>query len=156
MRTTLLHDRAVKLSTAEVHVFSDLVLCRGKIHAYPHSVKAWKQKIERFTRSVEYRELDCIDRELVEFEWTIFPIHSCFGKPKERWRRTEFNFKSSKIESSSCPLYNDIDWRKAENKETCISNSSEVNLKDIGHSSGQKRKKSGMKSTLTSETVCYN
>ena len=30
MRTTLLHDRAIKLSKAKVHVYSDSVLCLGK------------------------------------------------------------------------------------------------------------------------------
>ena len=32
--TTLLSDRAVKLSTAKVYVFSDSVLCLGKIHQH--------------------------------------------------------------------------------------------------------------------------
>ena len=35
MRTTLLNDRAVKLSTAKVCVFPDSVLCLGKIQEYP-------------------------------------------------------------------------------------------------------------------------
>ena len=40
-RTTLLTDRAVRLSTAKAYVFSDSVLCVGRISENP--VKAWKR-----------------------------------------------------------------------------------------------------------------
>ena len=53
---TLLHDRAVKLSKAKVHVNSDSVLCLGKIHEYPQSVGAWEQEVGWFTKSLEYHE----------------------------------------------------------------------------------------------------
>ena len=43
MRTTLLHDQAVKLSKAKVHVYSDSVLCLGRIHEYPQAIEAWTQ-----------------------------------------------------------------------------------------------------------------
>ena len=39
IRTILLNDRAVKLSTAKVCVFPDSVLCLGKIQEYPTSNK---------------------------------------------------------------------------------------------------------------------
>ena len=68
MRTILLHDRAVKLSKAKVHVYSDLALCLSKIHEYHQSIEAWKQNIELFTMSPEYRELDSIYGEPVELE----------------------------------------------------------------------------------------
>ena len=73
MRTTLLHDRAVKLSKAKVHVFSDSVLCLGKIHEHPRSIEAWKEKIESFTKSHEYRELDRTDGKPVVFKCKNFP-----------------------------------------------------------------------------------
>ena len=53
MRTTLLHDRAVKLSKAKVHVFSDSFLCLGRIHEHPRSIEARKEKIEWFTKCHE-------------------------------------------------------------------------------------------------------
>ena len=53
MSTTSLHDRAVKLSKAEVHVYSDSVLCPAKIHQHPHSMEAWNQNIEWFMVSLE-------------------------------------------------------------------------------------------------------
>ena len=105
MKTTLLHDSTVKLSKAKVHGYSDSVLCLGDIHEYPQSIEAWKQKIEWFMKSLEYRELDRTDREPVEFEWkkSQDTQHcSCFVRSKGRWKRTGFYLKSSKIESSSC------------------------------------------------------
>ena len=37
-RTTLLTDKAVQLSTAKVYVFSDSVLCLGKMNPHPESI----------------------------------------------------------------------------------------------------------------------
>ena len=76
MRTTLLHDGAIKLSKAEVHVYSDSVLCLGKNHEHPHSIEHKPRNIEWFMRSREYRELNGIDGEPVEFERNIFPKHT--------------------------------------------------------------------------------
>ena len=40
------------------------------------SLKAWKEEIDRFMKSSQCRELDRIDGEAMEFEWTKFPgIH---------------------------------------------------------------------------------
>ena len=44
MRTTLLNDRAVELSKAKVHVFSDSVLCLGRNNEYPRSVRRLEGK----------------------------------------------------------------------------------------------------------------
>ena len=55
-RTTLLTDRAVRLSTAKTLVFSDSVLCTGRISENP--VSAWKEKIDWFMNSSQCRELD--------------------------------------------------------------------------------------------------
>ena len=43
----------------------------GRIPNTP--VSAWKEKIEWFMNSFQYRELDRIDAEPMEFEWKIFP-----------------------------------------------------------------------------------
>ena len=73
MRITSLNDRAVKLSTAKVYVFTDSVLCLGKVDEYPRSINSWKGKRKGFTQSSEYRELGSVDGEPVMFEWKIFP-----------------------------------------------------------------------------------
>ena len=38
-KATLLTDKAVQLSTAKVDVFSDSVLCLGKMNPYPESIR---------------------------------------------------------------------------------------------------------------------
>ena len=68
-RTTLLHDRAIKLSKAKVHVCSGSVLCLGKIHEHVQSIRHWK--IEWPMNTPEHREFNGIDGEPVEFEWNI-------------------------------------------------------------------------------------
>ena len=44
-RSTLLHDRAVKLSKARINVHSDSVLSLGKIHQRSTSIQKWKDQI---------------------------------------------------------------------------------------------------------------
>ena len=67
----MLHEHAVKLSTAKVHVFSDPVLSLGGRIAEKTS---WTNRMELFTQSLSYRELDNLNGELAVFEWNIFPI----------------------------------------------------------------------------------
>ena len=70
-RTTLLTDKAVQFATAKTFVFSESVLCMGGISSNP--VKVWKEKIVWFVNSRQYKELDRIDGEPMEFGWEYFP-----------------------------------------------------------------------------------
>ena len=63
----------INLQRAKVYVFSDSVLCLGKIHSHPESNEAWKKRIEWITSSQSYRDYDGINGEPAEFEWNIFP-----------------------------------------------------------------------------------
>ena len=76
MRTTLPHDRAIKLSKAKLLVYSDSVLCLVKNDERPRSIKHWKDKIGWFMNTLEYHELNGIDGEPLEFEWKKFPGHT--------------------------------------------------------------------------------
>ena len=67
-RTSLLSDRAVQLSTAKVYVFSDSVLWLGKVHQHSEAIDKWREKIQWFIDSPEYRESHRIDGEPVVFE----------------------------------------------------------------------------------------
>ena len=140
MGTTLPHDRAVKLSKAEVHVYSDSVLCLGKGHA---------SSINQ--NYLEYRELDGIDREPVEFEWRISQDTqncSCFVRSKgtmEGNRSNPEKFQDRIIFASMC---NDIAWRRVTNQRNShfefrgrLRRAQEYFLKDIGHSSAQEPRK---------------
>ena len=66
-------EKVISLSHTKVNVFSDSVLCLGKMNENPQSNYAWEDTLMWFKSSSEYRALDTIDGELVEFEWNIFP-----------------------------------------------------------------------------------
>ena len=58
----------ISLSHAKVHVFSDSVLCLGKMNQNPESNTVWEAKLTWFKSSPQYRALDTIDGEPMEFE----------------------------------------------------------------------------------------
>ena len=51
--------------------FSDPVLCLEKMNENPQSNIAWEDRLTWFKSSPEYKALDKIDGEPVEFEWNI-------------------------------------------------------------------------------------
>ena len=83
MRSTLLHDRVIKLSKVKVHVYSDSVLCLGKMHRHTEAKEKWKDQLQYFKESNEDREFIGHDGEPFEFEWTIFPGHPTLQIVKE-------------------------------------------------------------------------
>ena len=109
----------------------------------------WR-KIEWFMKSREYRELNGIDGEPVEFEWSVFPGYTILGLLRENRRKltkdriTLEEFKDRIIFMSMC---NGIDWTTGGNLEMCISNCSQVKAnakcfpKDIGQSPHRDRRK---------------
>ena len=64
-------EEVITLSHAKVYVFSDSVLCLGKMNENPQSNYAWEDKLGWFKTSPEYRDLDRIDGESMDFEWNI-------------------------------------------------------------------------------------
>ena len=66
-------ETVINLQRAKVYVFSDSVLCLGKIHQHPESNEAWKKRIEWIITDKGYRDYDGINGETTEFEWNIFP-----------------------------------------------------------------------------------
>ena len=71
---SLVNDGEVfRLSHAKVYVFSDSVLCLGKMSENPTSITVWEEQLGWFKDSPQYRTLDTIDGVPMEFEWHIFP-----------------------------------------------------------------------------------
>ena len=73
-RLSLIGDETViNLQSTKVNVFSDSVLCLGRVLQRPDSNEAWKNRITGI-QSVEisYRYYDAIYGESTEFEWNIF------------------------------------------------------------------------------------
>ena len=64
-------EEVISLSHAKVYVFSDSVLCFGKMNENPTSNSAWERQLDWFKNSSQCRTLDTIDGEPMEFEWNI-------------------------------------------------------------------------------------
>ena len=73
-RLSLIDDEIViNLQSTKVYVFSDSMLCLGKVLQHPEFNEAWKNRVAgaRFEKS--YRDYVAINGESTEFEWNIFP-----------------------------------------------------------------------------------
>ena len=124
-------EEVISLSHAKVYVFSDSVLCLGKMHQNPESNSVWEDKLTWFKSSSQYRTLDTIDAEPMEFEWNMFPgfttLQLCnkvqdflskMSDPPEQ-------FKGLIIFMS---MFNDILWGSEDNEQECKSNANLVSI----------------------------
>ena len=66
-------ETVINLQRAKVYVFSDSVLCLGRVHQHPKSNEAWKERIGWIFTDKSYRDCDGINGEPTEFDWNIFP-----------------------------------------------------------------------------------
>ena len=64
-------ERIINLLRTKVYVFSDSVLCLGKILKNTQSNDAWEQRLGWLKSSSKYRNFDRIDGEPMELEWNI-------------------------------------------------------------------------------------
>ena len=69
----IVDETVINLQRTKVYVFSDSVLCIGRIHQHPEYNEAWKNRIAGVMSEKSYREYDGINGESTEFEWNIFP-----------------------------------------------------------------------------------
>ena len=73
-RLSLIGDETViNLQRTKVYVFSDSVLCLGRVLQHPDSNEAWKNRVAGIQSERSYRDYDAINGESTEFEWNIFP-----------------------------------------------------------------------------------
>ena len=62
-RLTLIGDETViSLQRTKVYVFSDSVLCLGKVLQHPNSNEAWKNRVSGIRSEKSYRDYDAINR----------------------------------------------------------------------------------------------
>ena len=122
--TRLLHSRAYQYSTAKVYVFSDSVLCLGKMRDNPF--ESWKKQIQRYSDNDYFSELSRIDGQLLEFEWKIFPGFTSMAILNEIQQMMgkllcePANFTGRIIFMST---FNDTPWDAKGNYELCVNNS---------------------------------
>ena len=123
---SLIGDEAtINFQHTKVYVFSDSVLCLGKIHQHPDSNEAWKRRIEGDMIEKSYRDYDGINGEPTEFEWNIFPgfttLQLC-GKVNDLLSdlgETPETFTGRILFMS---VFNDISCDRKSNKEKCLAN----------------------------------
>ena len=71
---SLINDSVIiNLRSTKVYVFSDSVLCLGKVLQHPQCNEAWKNRVAGVRSERSYRDYDAVSGESTEFEWNIFP-----------------------------------------------------------------------------------
>ena len=118
-------ETVINLQRAKVYVFSDSVLCLGRVHQYPKSNEAWKDRIGWITADQSHRDYDGISGEPTEFEWNIFPGFTTlqlYGKVTDllsRLGETPETFTGRILFMS---MFNDIWCDNKDNEEECLAN----------------------------------
>ena len=131
-RLSLIRDETViNLLRSKVYVFSDSVLCLGRVLQHPESNEALKRRIEGITTDESYRDYDGINGEPTDFEWSIFPGFTTlqlFGKrndiPSDLGEAPEI-FTGRIIFMS---MFNDISCDRKGNKDECLANARVVKV----------------------------
>ena len=124
-------ETIINLQRAKVYVLSDSVLCLGRVHQYPKSNEAWKNRIGWITTDQSYRDYDGIDGEPTEFEWNIFPGFPTlqpYGKVTDllsRLGETPETFTGRILFMS---MFNDISFDKKDKEEECLANAKVVSI----------------------------
>ena len=124
-------EQVISLQCTEVCVFSDSVLCLGKMNENPQSNIALEDRLTWFKSSSQYRTLVQIDGEPMEFEWNIFPGFTTLQlshKVQEllfKWSVTPEKFTGRIIFMS---MFNDISWGSKDEKKECKANAQLVSL----------------------------
>ena len=115
-------EQVISLLHTKVYVFSDSVLCLGKMNENPESNSAWEDKLTWIKSSPEYRALDRIDGEPMEFEWNIFPgftaLQLCH-KVQEFLSKKSVTPEEFKGRIIFMSMFNDISWGSKDNKKEC-------------------------------------
>ena len=162
-------ETVINLQRVKVHVFSDFVLCLGKVYSHLDSNEVWIRRIERIINEKSYRDYDGIDGEPTEFEWNIFPgfdtLQFC-GKVTELLSSSGEEPETFTGRILFMSMFNDISCGTKDNEREFLANSKVVSIlaKKFGtrHLLVQVPKRSGLlwKRTahrelrITSRTTC--
>ena len=124
-------ETVINLQRTKVYVFSDSVLCLGRIHQHPESNEAWKKRIEGITTDKSYRDYDGINGEPIEFEWNIFPgfttLQLC-GRVNDLLSDLEEAPQTFTGRILFMSMFNDISCDRKGNKEECLANARVVKV----------------------------
>ena len=129
-RLSLIDDEIViNLQRTKVNVFSDSVLCLGKVLQHPESNEAWKNRVAGIRSEKSYRDYDAITGESTEVEWNIFPgfttLQLCdkINDLLSNLGQTPETFTGRILFMS---MFNDISCDRNDNKNECLRNAESV------------------------------
>ena len=123
---SLINDPLViNLQSTKVYVFSDSVLCLGKVLQHPECNEAWQNRVAGVRAERNYSDFDDVKGESAEFEWNIFP-----GFTSLQFCDRISNLLSSLGQSPKpftgrilfMSLFNDISCDRKDNKEQFLKN----------------------------------
>ena len=123
---SLINDLVViSCQSTKVYVFSDSVLCLGKVLQHPECNEAWENRVAGVRAERNYSDFEDVKGESTEFEWNIFPgfttlqfcdkisnLLSSFGQSLETF--------TGRILFMS--MFNVISCDGKDNKEQCFKN----------------------------------
>ena len=149
-------EEVISLSHAKVCVLSDFVLCLRKVKQNPTSNTAWEQQFCWFKDSSQYRTLDTIDGEPMEFEWNISQnsLHcSSSKKSKSSWTKwATQNYSKDELSSCRCSMTSFGELKTMKRNVLLIPHLCHYLQKDfqqnVGHSSDLDQKQSGIQPTM--------
>ena len=131
-RLSLIGDEIViNLQSTKVYVFSDCVLCLGRVLQHPDSNEAWKNRVAGIRSENSYRDYDAINGESTEFEWNIFPgfttLQLCdkINDLLSDLGQTPETFTGRILFMS---MFNDISCDRKGNKDGCLANAESVKV----------------------------
>ena len=131
-RLSLIDDEIViNLQRTKVYVFSDSVLCFGKVLQHPESNEAWKNRVAGARSEKSYRDYDSINGESTEFKWNIFPgfttMQLCdkVNDLLSNLGQTPATFTGRILFMS---MFNDIFCDRKGNKDECLRNAESVKV----------------------------
>ena len=129
-RLSLIDDEIIiNLQRTKVYVFSDSVLCLGKVLQHPESNEVWKNRIAGVKSVRSYRDYDGINGEPTVFEWNIFPgfatLQLCdkINDPLSNLGQTPESFTGRILFMS---MFNDISCDRNDNIDECLRNAESV------------------------------
>ena len=132
-------EEVISLLHTKVYVFSDSLSCFGKEN--PQSNIAWEDRLTWFKSSSQYRALDRIDGEPMEFEWKIFPgfttLQLC-SKVQELLSRLSVEPETFTGRIIFMSMFNDISWGSKDNKKEFESSDQLVSLYANRFQAGQR------------------
>ena len=124
-------ETVISLQRTKVYVFSDSVLCFGKVLQHPESNEAWKNRVAGVRSEKSYRDYDAINGESTEFEWNIFPgfttLQLCdkINDLLSDLGQTPESFTGSFLFMS---MFKDISCDRKDNKDECLANAGVVKV----------------------------